>query len=268
LYIGVVAFILALVAWIKRKQVTDRNLLSIATLTALCAFVLALGINPHWLGKQVMSLPVVLQHIFHRVDMPQINLPAYYLFKYLPFFSKMRVMMRFGLFTLIFSSMMAGLGTHLLLKGSKDKFRRWVGIGLLVLVFVDFYPGVFTQFATLDARPVDYWLAVQPDTGALAQFPFNEEKDQYLLYVTLVNQKPYLGGLFSANEPEQYRRIQPVMDGFPSMESLDLLRKLGVTYVVVDSSAYTDYPAIDQDIRSLGLLLLHIDGSDYVYGLP
>jgi hypothetical protein len=180
----------------------------------------------------------------------------------------MRVMMRFGLFTLIFSSMMAGLGTHLLIKASRLKMRRWVGIGLLVLVFVDFYPGIFTKFSTIDGRPVDYWLATQPDTGAVAQFPFSYESDQGQVYNTLVSQKPFLGGFFNANQPEQYVRIQPIMNGFPSYESVDLLRELGVAYVVVDSSAYSNYVAIDQSIQSFDLQLLNVCDNEYVYGWP
>lgn len=268
LYIGVVAFILAAIAWLKRHRTAYPELLNIALLVAISAFVLALGIDLHWLGRKVTSLPRILQTVLHRTDMPQIYLPAYYLFRYLPFFSKMRVMMRFGLFTLIFSSLMAGLGTHVLLKVSAQKFRRWVGIGLLVLVFVDFYPGVFTKFSTLDARPVDYWLATQADTGAVAQFPFSYESGQGQVYNTLVSQKPFLGGFFNANYPEQYERIQPIMDGFPSPESVDLLRELGVAYVVVDSLAYSDYTAVDQSTQSFGLRLLYVSEEEYVYGWP
>jgi hypothetical protein len=268
LYIGVVAFILAAIAWLKRRRTAHPELLNIALLVAISAFILSLGIDLHWLGHKVTSLPRILQPIFHRTDMPQIYLPAYYLFRYLPLFSKMRVMMRFGLFTLIFSSLMAGLGTHVLLNASSQKLRRWVGIGLLVLVFVDFYPGVFTKFSTLDARPVDYWLATQPDTGAVAQFPFSEESGQGQVYNTLVSQKPFLGGFFNANYPEQYWRIQPILDGFPSLESVDLLREMGVAYIVVDSSAYSDYTAVDQNIRSFGLRLLNVSDEEYVYGWP
>jgi len=268
LYIGVVAFILAVIAWVKRRKLPSPELIGISLVVAATAFVLALGIEPHWLGKKITFLPSLLQPIFHRTDMPQIYLPAYYLYKYLPLFSKMRVMMRFGLFTLIFSSLMAGLGAHVLLNASSLKLRRWVGIGLLVLVFVDFYPGVFTRFSTLDARPVDYWLATQPDTGAVAQFPFSYESDQGQVYYTLVSQKPSLVGFFNANHPEQYDRIQHTMDGFPSPESVDLLKKLGVAYVVVDSSAYSNYTTVDQSIQSFGLRLLNVNDKEYVYGLP
>ncbi|MGD0750453.1 MAG: hypothetical protein ABSA23_03480 [Anaerolineales bacterium] len=268
LYIGAVAFVLAVFAWIKRRQLRHPELADIAILVAAAGFVLSLGIQLHWLGKIVVSLPRFLQPIFHQTHMPSIYLPAYYLFRYLPFFSKMRVMMRFGLFALIFSSLMAGLGAYLLTKSASSKAKRWVGIGLLVLVFIDFYPGVLKGFSVTQARPVDSWLAAQPDTGAVAQFPFTQESDQGQVYDTLVYQKPFLGGYFNANAPEQYERIQTVMATFPSQNSVNQLRQLGVTYVVVDSSRYENFPEVDGKIQSFGLHLLHVSLAEYVYGLP
>lgn len=268
LYIGAVSFVLVIIAWWKRRQLTHPELLSIAALAGLSAFVLALGIEPHWLGQKIVSLPRILQLIFHRTDMPQIYLPAYYLFRYLPLFSKMRVMMRFGLFTLVFSSLMAGLGAHLLLKSHTSAIKRWIAVGLLVLVFIDFYPGPIPNLAPIAGSPADYWLAPQPDTGAVAVFPFIDESTQGQVYNTLVHQKPFLGGFFNANSPEQYTRIQPVMDNFPSSESVAMLQQLGVAYVVVDSSQYSNYSTVDQTIQSLGLRLLQVCASEYVYGFP
>jgi hypothetical protein len=267
LYIGAVAFVLAVFAWIKRRQLRHPELADIAILVAAAGFVLSLGIQLHWLGKIVVSLPRFLQLILHRTHMPVIYLPAYYFSRYLPFFSKMRVMMRFGLFTLIFSSLLAGLGAYLLTKSASLKVKRWVGVTLLVLIFIDFYPGVLMDFRSTQVRPVDNWLAAQPNTGAMAQFPFNEESSQGLVYDTLVNQKPFLGGYFNANSPEQYSRIFPVMNTFPSQKSVSLLTQLGVTYVVVDSSQYRNFLDIDQKIRLLGLKLLNVSGNEYVYGL-
>jgi hypothetical protein len=267
LYIGAVAFVLGVIAWIKRRQLRHPELLGIAILMAAAGFILALGMQLHWLGRIVVSLPGFLQPIFHRTDMPTIYLPAYYLYRYLPLFSKMRVMMRFGLFTLIFTSLMAGLGATLLTKSASFKIKRWVGIILLVLVFIDFYPGVLKDFRSTRVRPVDTWLAAQPNTGALAQFPFDEESSQSQVYYTLTHQKPFLGGDFNANQPEQYLRIQPVMKNFPSQESVELLRQLGVTYVVVDSSRYQDFSTVDQTIQSFGLQLLHVSEVQVVYGL-
>ena len=101
----------------------------------------------------------------------------------------------------------------------------------------------------------------------LAQFPFDEESKQRQLYYTLIHQKPFLGGDFNTSPPEQYTRITPVMDTFPSRESVDVLRELGVTYVVVDSSRYEDYSSVDGKIQSFGLPRLHVSEAEYVYGL-
>jgi hypothetical protein len=267
LYIGAVAFVLMVIAWIKRRQLRHPELLGIAILVAAGGFVLALGMQLHWLGRIVVSLPRFLQPIFHHTDLPTIYLPAYYLYRYLPLFSKMRVMMRFGLFTLIFTSLMAGLGAYSLTKSASVKVKRWVALGLLVLVFVDFYPGVLKEIRQIPSRPVDTWLAAQPNTGALAQFPFDEESSQSQVLYTMVHQKPFLGGDFNANQPEQYTHIQPIMQKFPSRESVDLLRQLGVTYVMVDSARYRNYSTVDKTIQSLGLQLLHISEKQYVYGL-
>jgi hypothetical protein len=266
LYIGAVAFVLAVIAWVKRRQLRHPELMSIAILAAAAGFVLALGIQLHWLGTT--TLPKILQPILHHTNMPSFYLPAYYLYRYLPFFSRMRVMMRFGLFTLIFTSLMAGLGAYVLTKSASSRVKRLVGIGLLVLVFIDFYPGVLTGFRQVQARPVDTWLAAQPNNGAVAQFPFDEDSSQSQTYYTLIHQKPFLGGNFNSFSPEQYTRIFPIMQTFPSQQSMDLLRQLGVTYVVVDSSRYPNYPDIDRLIQALGLKLLHISEAEYVYDLP
>jgi hypothetical protein len=268
LYIGAVTFVLAVIAWAMRRRLSHPEIVWISLAVATAAFILALGIEPYWLGEKIVTLPRFLQPIFHRADMPQIYLPSYYLYRYLPFFSKMRVMMRFGLFTLIFLSLMAGLGAHALLHSQSTNRKRWVTVVLIILIFIDFYPGVFRNLSPLNGRPVDYWLATQPNTGAVAQFPFSEESSQNQLYYTLVYQKPFLGGYFTSGLPEQYARIQPTMDGFPSKESVILLKQLGVSYVVVDSSLYADYSVNDQAIRALGLQLLKISQSEYVYSLP
>jgi hypothetical protein len=268
LYIGTVTFLIIIVALIKHRDLPHPELMGTALLVAFAGFILALGIHLHWLGNQVTTLPVVLQKILHRTEMPQINLPAYYLFRYLPFFSKMRVMMRFGLFTLIFCSMIAGLGAVALLNMFSGKTRKWIGIALLVLVFIDFYPGALKNIAPTVSRPVDTWLATQPDTGAVAQFPFSLESEQSQVYYSIVYDKPFLGGFFNANQPEQFTRISPVMKSFPSDESVALLKQLGVTYVVVEESQYTDFTSVDDDIRMLGLSLVYNDGTDSVYILP
>jgi hypothetical protein len=268
LYIGAISLGLAVMGWAGRRRIGQPALVQVAAIVAAFAFILALGIDPHWLGEKVASFPRFLQPIFHRTDFPQVYLPAYYLFRFLPFFSKMRVMMRFGIFTLLFTSLLAGLGAHALLERTAPTARKWVTLALLALVFIDFYPGPFKDIQPIEVSPTYTWLASQPNQGAVAIFPFSEDTGQKAVYNTLIYDKPFIGGHFNASYPEQYTRIAPVMETFPSPESVDQLRQLGVAYVIVDSSEYADFASVDRAIRSLGLQPLKTIGTDQIYLLP
>lgn len=267
-YLGIVTVTLAVLAWVRRRASQHGALLKIALLIVVTAFILSLGTDLHWNNQRVeVPVPAALQGMLHRETTP-IPLPAYILFRYLPFYAKMRAIMRMGLFVLIFTCLMAGLGAGWLFQ--KVGARRAVPLAavLIALIFLEFYPGPYRQFATVAARPVDAWLARQPEQGALAQFPFAEEEDQDQVYNTLVHGKPFIGGFFSANQPEQYVRIRPVLAQFPSMAGVDLLRTLGVYWVVFDTRQYTDFSAVRRQVETLGLRYVDTISGEAVFTLP
>jgi hypothetical protein len=219
----------------------------------IVAFILALGTDFHWNNQRVeVPVPAVLQSVLHRTTTP-IPLPAYLLFKYVPFYSRMRAIMRIGLFVLVFTTLFAGIGAAWLLNRAGPKWSLPLTVLLIALVFLDFYPGPYRQFAQVAARPVDAWLAQQPGEGAVAQFPASELEDQDQVYNTLVHGKPYIGGFFSANQPEQYLRIRPVLDRFPSPEGAGLLRDLGVEWVLFDTGRYPNFTSVRKQVEALGL---------------
>jgi len=268
LYIGAVALALASVAWIKRAATGHAGLLKISLFIIVVAFILALGTDFHWNNQRVeVPVPAVLRDVIDRESVP-IPLPAYLLFKYVPFYAKMRAIMRIGFFTQFFIIVMAGLGTAWLLGKAGPKRARPLTILLLVLVFLDFYPGPYRQFAAVAARPVDAWLARQPGQGAVTQFPAIQLEDQDQVYNTLVHGKPYIGGFFSANQPEQYLRIRPVLDRFPSAEGAALLRELKVRWVLFDLAEYPDFAGLKQSVESYGLRYVTTIGQEAVFELP
>jgi hypothetical protein len=164
--------------------------------------------------------------------------------------------MRIGFITLLFATLAAGLGAGWLLKQVRPRWAALLAALLIALVFLDFYPGPYTRFTPVTARPVDTWLAQQPGQGALAQFPFLQMEDQDQVYNTLVHGKPYIGGFFSANQPEQYLRIKPVLERFPQdngAQGAALLRELGVQWVLFDLRQYPDAAALRAQVEALGL---------------
>lgn len=267
LYIGVVALVLAVIAIVRRRSFNGLNGLVLAgLLSAAAAFILALGTDLHWQGAPVtIQIPALLQGILHRDTISPVYLPAYWLFNHLPYYAKMRALMRIGVFVLVFSSMLAGLGAAWLLKRVQTPWRRTLmAAAIIALVILDFYHGPYT-ISPIKPRQVDIWLAEQPGQGVVAQFPPDQLEDQQVIYGFMVSQKPFIGGFFNANKPLQYQRIQPVLETFPSNESRDLLQSLGVEYIVVDSTAYSDYPATDEAIRGFGFQVLNVLGTDWVY---
>lgn len=252
-YLGAAAVALAVTGWLKRRQSGHLALMKIALLVMAVAFILSLGTDLHWNNRRVeVPVPVFLQPLVGRETAP-LPMPAYLLFRYMPFYAKMRALMRIGFFVLLFNTLLAGFGAAWLLRQVKPRWALPLTALLIGLVFLDFYPGPYQQFARVSARPVDFWLAQQPGQGAVAQFPFTQLEDQDQVYNTLTHQKPFIGGFFSANQPEQYLRIRPVLEKFPDQAGVDLLSELGVQWVLFDTSQYPDFSAVRMQLQTLGL---------------
>jgi hypothetical protein len=266
LYIGFIVGCLALLAFILQKKIPQRNLVNLLVLSSIVAFILALGTNLHWLNRPVEQIPEFISRWLSQPD-AAIPLPGYLLFKFLPFYSKMRVWMRFGIFVILFVDVLAGIGSAWLLAKLKTPWRGVVAVGLICLVILDFYPEPMKEYFRVQDRPIDAWLAEQPGDGAVVQFPFQLVEDQDQAYSTLSYNKPFLGGFFNAFPPEQYQRIRPILMNFPNQESVDLLKELSVQYVLVDSSYYPDFNQTREEIERLGLRQRTEIGSEFVYEL-
>jgi hypothetical protein len=265
LYVGLISALLAILAFVYKKPSQNKTLLTLMGWTGLAALVLAMGTDLHWNGAPVeIPTPGFLSSFTDKTSLP-IPLPGYLMFLYFPLYAKLRAFMRFGIFVLVFVQVAAGLGLAALLERIKPAWRTASAVIAIILILVDFYPGAYNQFTTVAGRPVDTWLADQPGTGAVAQFPFSIAEDQEQTYYTLVHGKPYIGGFFNAFPPAQYARIKPVLNEFPNQSSVDLLRELGVEYVLVDPCYYSNADEIRRGIERLGLKFVTEQGGMWVF---
>ena len=262
LYLGGVSLALAGLALARRRPAAR-----LMAFTALIAFILALGTNLHWLGQPIIvDVPQFFQRWYH-YQQTYIPLPNHFLFKFLPFYSGMRVWMRYGIFVMLFTSLLAGLGAAWLLEWLKPRWVAPAAAVILLLVMVDFYTGpVF--LSPVSARRVDHWLASQPGQGVVAEYPLPLQGRSAQVYSTLSHGKPFLGTFFAAYTTPQFQRIAPVLAGFPDKESLELLRELGVEWVLVDSSRYENFLLMEGAIRSMGLRPVVVLDGHSVYHLP
>jgi hypothetical protein len=254
LYVGAVAGGLGLLALMlgRRGWPAEVRLL---VLLAVVGGLLAMGTHLYWNEELVrVRLPAPLAQAMGQ-ETTAVPMPGYFLFQFLPYYAKMRTFKRTGALALLAVCTLAGLGAAWLLKRVGGRRRTSLGAALLALALLDFYPGPFEELTPVQPRPVDLWLAEQPGEGVVAEFPFELQEEQSHVFYSLTHGKPILGGFFNAFPPPQYRRIRPVMAGFPDEDSVDLLRDLGVRYVIVARRKYADRLSLDASIRALGLSL-------------
>jgi hypothetical protein len=213
LYLGLVALALAAVAARASHSRQTRQWLA----TALCAAVLALGTDLH-LGPG--AEPVQAQPIW---------LPTYYLAR-LPGVGLMRTWSRFGIVTIQFVALLAGLGAAVLLR--QHIKHKWMPALIAAMVIADLAPGYLKSFE-FRPRAVDTWLMGQAGDGAVAFLPpgVSNYQDQY-------------GSLFHAHRlfahnhpthlPQEFRDYVAIAANFPNAAAIDALDRLGVTFYIVN----------------------------------
>jgi hypothetical protein len=233
LYLGAVIFMLAVYALITKKHIIGKRFRKLILTGLLSAFILALGVSLNW-----MEAPVILQlpeWITSRVgaDQTPIYLPGYLAYRYLPFYSLMRVSMRYGVIMMTFVGLLGGLGMAKILKGIKKPYKGLVFIVTLALIILDFSN---TAMPTVRIRPraVDNWLQDQP-YGGLVQLPYEQSTTSEHAYHTVHHQKPLMGAI-SAFPSDRLLGFKALLRGFPDEVSASTLQAEGIRYVVVDES--------------------------------
>jgi hypothetical protein len=266
LYVGAVAGGLSLLAVMLGRREWKAEVRFLVLLLVVGG-LLAMGTHLFWNEQLVrVTLPEPLAGALGR-ETTAIPMPGYFLFQLLPYYAKMRTFKRTAALALLATCTLAGIGAAWLLKRVAGRRRIALGAGLLVLALFDFYPGHFEDFTPVRPRPVELWLAEQPGQGAVAEFPFELQEEQSHVFFSLTHGKPILGGFFNAFPPPQYRRIQGVLGEFPTREGVDLLARLGVQYVVVETDSYTDLSAVDTLLGEGGFNDVEITESISVYVL-
>lgn len=265
LYLGFIPLIFAVIGGTALKK-TDKRLTFLVLAAILFAWILSLGLDLFLDGERLqIQLPQFLANLLNRTE-AYIPLPGLLLYKYLPFYDRMRSFARFGVFVMLFVQVLMAFGLSFTWDNIRSRAGRAVLTFLLLLAIVaEFYPGIYDRTFSADGRPVDAWLAKQDDAGAVIQFPFDQVENQDLVYATLTNGKPFVGGAFSSFPPQQYQSIKPVMQNFPDAASVALLDQLGVTYVLADANHYTNDAELIFACETLGLEYIDTIGEELVF---
>ena len=188
---------------------------------ALTAGVLSLGPTIHLAGRALVRGPYIL------------------LWRYLPGFQAVRVPARFAVLVMLGLAGLAAVGMGHLLGDGRARWRRLAGGAAALLIVLEYWsaPLPLAQAYTASPTPEVYrWLAEQPADVSVLELPID-------VYPAFSHDILYLGQStrhwrrlvngYSGIFPPGYLALSRMMQDFPSQETVDVLRRLGVDYVIV-----------------------------------
>ena len=197
------------------------------------------------------------------------NLPGYHvLFDVVPILKGIRVVSRFGWMTLFALPILMGFALASLRARRSANAAAALAViaGLLVTVEALRAPMGFTHY---DGIPRIYDRVAQLDDVVLAEVPFPpreaiQDNGPSVLY-SAWHLKPLLNG-YSGFTPASYSTHYQVMQGFPTPDSINSLRALGVTHIVVHKRRV---PAALLALAAAapGLTVVADDGDQVLYSL-
>ena len=275
LYLGLVPLLLAAVALVlARKRAGEQDpgdhhrLVTVMGWISVIFVVLALGTTLHGKsGPVYIAVPAAVERVFtaamslltKRLALYPISsyslrienhiylpLPTLLLYLFLPFFNAMRVWTRMAVVSIAGVAVLAGFGCAWLsdrLSAARlgGRIGKRLGQALVLgLVVVEFAAVPFAMgMTTVSARPVDRWLASQPGDWSVMELPLTRGLSGRALYAMRVHGKRISTG-YGTFFPQAFNDARPVLDSFPSSDSLDLLKSWGVRYVLLGSRTYGD----------------------------
>lgn len=201
---------------------------NIYLIIALIAFILSLGYPLHFFG-----------HILN------IEMPYKYLFEYFPGFKSMRVPSRFGIIFMLSLSVLVGYGLSKLID-SKTKIKKNILFFILLsLILIEsLYIPMGSGIPINPEIPEMYkYLANEKDDFAIVELPSNLWNDTKYMYYSTYHWKKMVNG-YSGFLPYDYSETMRIFQSFPSNDSINLSKIIGVKYVLIHMK---DFSATQQN---------------------
>ena len=212
LFPGVLALLLAVTGLLLRRP-TDTAI--VYCLNAVAAFEMSLGLRGY-------SFTFLYDHV--------------------PFFTALRAPARLGILVVFFLALLAAYGYAALEAAIPRRGARALAAGIVGLLLLEYWVAPLRLVPFPNAAPPLYaWLASQP-RGIVAEFPMPRpdtlpgEEARYA-FMSTFHWMPLLNG-YSGYYPPSYLSLLNEVRRFPDEESIALLRRRGVRYVVVHMSLY------------------------------
>jgi hypothetical protein len=194
---------------------------------------------------------------------------------WLPGFNFIRVPSRFIILTMLALSVLAGLGFDRLVARAAPRARAIAGVVVAALLLAEYSSYPFTGVPyRVDVPAIDRWLDTQPKPFVVAEVPvpspgdwgaLERQQTQSMLHATAHWQKTIHG--YSGIRQPRHEELYLHLTAFPDPASLNSLRDVGATYVVVHTNEYgIRWRTIEEQLaKTPALRLEHSEGDGRVY---
>jgi hypothetical protein len=201
-------------------------------------------------------------------------LPGYStLYRFFPLLQAVRTAARFGYLALVSVGLLAGFGFAQL--RARWRTARWLPLATIAVITAVNVESCAAPVEYVSAQPVPapYERLRTLNRAVVAEFPFFApgkvfHNAEYMLN-SASHWQPILNG-YSGITPASYIDHYEALREFPDGESIEALRAIGVTHVVVHERSladWTDTERVERVRRVPGLRSLESDGDVVVYAL-
>lgn len=192
------------------------------------------------------------------------------LYLFVPPFGGLRVWSRFGVMAGLMVAVLAGLG---LAAWRRERIEvaacQQARLGSLFFIGLALFELMTLPFGMVKAgpRPVDEWLAAQPESFVVIQLPYDKALEGTQLYYSQYHGKPIASG-YGSFFPRAFAEHEDDLRAFPADRCLDVLLGWEVRYILVNPANFSDWPDMESRLAAQPRLrLAYDDGTVRAYEL-
>jgi hypothetical protein len=162
------------------------------------------------------------------------------LYEHIALFRGLEQVTRFGLLMFLSLCVLSGFALAWLFETSVVERRRTQVAALIAAFFLIESTTAPESIDLLRDEPPEVytWLARQSGNGAIVELPYQARQARRLFWARHYNFRPSLGGV-SRFVPKSHQWMEVLLERFPSSDSIALLKKLDVRYVIIHLDSYT-----------------------------
>jgi hypothetical protein len=177
-----------------------------------------------------------------------------WLYAYVPVFAGLRVPARLGIFVIAFLAILAAQGYAAVHNAVPPAARPACAVVISCVLLLEYSVSPLQLVRYENTAPPVYEFVARLPPGVVAEFPVPLKNavpgpDARYLYMSTFHWQKLVNG-YSGFYPASYLRRLDGLQSFPDPSSLEILRRTGVSYVIVHLSSYESEKQLVLDLQA------------------